>query len=110
MERGKKFSGMSKPLKSSMSQNFARIKARMDVSGMAQVPIMKLSAPMMKKLPTAATRKSAKFNFEAGGRTGKSGGTPGGVGGERRRGRSAIPPRGGGSHIHCTETGFMKSI
>src|ERR1700734_2377635 len=84
MGRGKKFSGMSRPLSSSMSQNFARIRARRDVSGMAQVPMMKLSAPMMKKLPMAAARKSAKFSFEAGGSTGKSKVTMmsfGGVGG-----------------------------
>src|ERR1700723_192365 len=90
--RGKKLSGMSKPLKSSMSQNFARIRAKMDVSGMAHVPMMKLSAPMMKKLPMAATRKSAKFSFEAGGRTGKSRVTMMAVGAVRRMRRKADSP------------------
>ncbi len=34
------------------------------MSGMAHVPIRKLSAPMMKKLPMAAIRNRAKFSFE----------------------------------------------
>src|SRR5271170_5187473 len=110
MERGKKFSGMSKPLSSSMSQNFARINARMEVSGMAQVPMMKLSAPMMKKLPTAAIRKNAKLSFDAGGRTGKRRVTMMAVGAVSRMRRNADSPMARASHIHWTETGLIRSM
>src|SRR5690348_15232979 len=109
-ERGKKLNGISKPLSSSISQNLARISARMDVSGMAQVPMMKFSAPMMKKLPTAARRNKKKFSVHEGGRTGKSRVTIIAVGAVSRIKRNADSPMARASHIHWTDTGLMKSM
>src|SRR5712692_3039116 len=53
MVGGKKDKGTSRPESNSMSQNLARMSARMDFSGIAQVPMAKLIAPIRRKLPAA---------------------------------------------------------
>ena len=72
---GKNDIGIRSPDSNSISQYFARISARIDFSGIAHVPIMKLIAAISAKLPSAAIKNSAKLSAEAGRCTGKTSAT-----------------------------------
>src|SRR5216684_3220667 len=103
MVGGKKDKGISRPESNSMSQNLARISARMDFSGIAQVPMAKLIAPIRRKLPAAESRNNRKWPSDEGGRTGKTSEMMTAVGAVRRIRRKADSPMARVSHIHCTE-------
>src|SRR5712691_6197079 len=106
MAGGKKDKGTSRPESNSMSQNLARMSARMDFSGIAQVPMAKLIAPIKRKLPAADSTNRRKCPSDAGRRTGKRSEMRMAVGAVRRIKRKADSPMARVSHIHCTETGL----
>src|SRR5215469_12998954 len=99
--------GIKRPESSSISQNLARINARIDFSGTAQVPIMKLIAAIRKKLPRTATRNRAKSLWEAGGWTRKMKEMRIAVGTVSKLKRKEDSPTARLIHIHCTETGLI---
>src|SRR5580704_10289315 len=89
---GKNEIGINSPESISISQYFARIKAKIDFSGIARVPIMKLIAAIKKKLPSTLTRNSAKFSREAGPCTGNTNATTIAVGSVSSPRRNADSP------------------
>src|SRR5271169_5934689 len=89
---GKNEIGIKSPDSISISQYFARINARIDFSGIAHVPIMKLIAAIKKKLPSTPRRKSAKFSRDAGAWTGKTSATKIAVGSVSKPRRKADSP------------------
>ena len=97
---GKKEIGIKSPDSISISQYFARIKARIDFNGMAHVPIMKLIAAIRKKLPSTLTRNSAKFSRDAGPCTGNTSATTIAVGSVSSPRRNADSPIARQIHIH----------
>src|SRR6202451_683723 len=105
---GKKLIGISKPESSSISQNLARISARMDCSGMAQVPIMKLIAPIKKKLPSTLTTNNEKFSRDEGPFTGNTSAHTIATGPVSSPRRKADSPMAREIHIHCIETGLIR--
>src|ERR1700730_13287941 len=69
---GKNEIGIKRPDSISISQYFARIKARIDFNGIAHVPVLTVYAAIEKKLSSTLTRNSAKFPLEDGPCTGNT--------------------------------------
>src|SRR5580658_1426435 len=107
--RGKNEIGISNPDSNSINQYFARISAKIDFNGIAQVPIMKLIAAISEKLPMAAKRNNAKLRADAGRCTGKIKATMTAVGSVSSASRNADSPIARQNHIHSTDTGLIKS-